>query len=200
MKALFAWIIAFTFVTAGQSMAFANGDVEGRWQNTRTNVLLEVEKTYNGIRVKRLDKSGWIRYESIRRDQFRDHEGNTYEILPDGRLEWQSSDGRRRLRFNRTAPQQNIYRSPGDKHIERNHYYGRSLDGKWINKSTGQTILVKKKRHYIKVKARRSDWVIFKPSRHNRFVDDQGNFYKLNNGRLSYSSYSGDFYMRFIKY
>ena len=207
MKTLISvWsLILGTFIVSAN--AFASHDIEGRWKNARTNVGLEVEKTYDGIRVKRLDKANWIRYESIRSNQFKDRNGNTYALRTDGVLEWESYDGRKRLRFTKDDYHIDGYTYPDrtpDKYVERNHYYGkdkyRTLEGKWINKSTGQAVWVKVRSRHIKVKAHRGGWITFKP-RHNRsFVDDHGNRYQLRNGKLAYTSYSGDFYMRFVRY
>ena len=207
MKTLISvWSLILGSIIAAPS-AFASHDIEGRWKNARTNVGLEVEKIYDGIRVKRLDKANWIKYKSIRSNQFKDRNGNTYALRSDGILEWESYDGRKRLRFTKDE-----YGSDGltyrdrtpEKYVERNHYYGPNrnpvLEGKWINKSTGQAVFVKERKRHIKVKAHRGGWVSFKP-RHNRsFVDDHGNRYQLKNGKLAYTSYSGDFYMRFVRY
>ena len=202
-NALFLAILAvFQLATAS-----AGSSVEGRWKNAKAKVSVLVEKTSEGIRVKRLDRTDWIAYESTRADQFRDADGNTYLLRSDGYLEWESNDGRRRIVFAKQPIQGSSYVESNPtvtKHIERNHYYGkdfyRSLKGKWINKSTGQSILIKEGRKSIRVKTRRSGWVTFRPRTNRTFIDQDGNRYQLKNGRLSYTSYSGDFYMRFVKY
>ena len=200
-----ALLFAFLFLLQ-TTVVSANAAIEGRWKNLKAKVSLLVEKTSTGIRVKRLDRANWIKYESTRPDQFRDAEGNTYQLTNDSHLEWESYDGRRRIAFARLDQISSTAESipSTTKHIERNHYYGkninRSLRGRWINKSTGQSIYVKERRNSIRVKARRGGWVTFRPRTNRTFVDQQDNRYQLKNGRLSYTSYSGDFYMRFVKY
>ena len=202
MKKIKTMVLALSSICMINVIA-ANSSIEGQWKNEKAKVSVLVEKTYDGIRVKRLDRTNWIKYESTRANQFRDNDGNTYLLRRDGNLEWESYDGRRRIVFARAVSSSSI-KPKGSTHIERNHYYGRdfyrSLEGKWINRSTGQSIWIKERRKSIRVKAHRRGWVTFRPRANRTFVDPHGNRYQVKNGRLSYTSYSGDFYMRFVKY
>ena len=210
MKMLKSFVMVVFMFLGWSSQVTANHDIEGLWKNARTNVSLEVRKTYDGISVKRLDRSGWIDYRSFRNDQFRDSRGNTYVLQDNGILEWESYEGRKRLQFKKDHSDSH-YQSQtgsghhGDKYVERNYHYGkgrndRSLEGRWINKSSGQAIMIKERRRSIKVKAHRGGWTTFDQRRGHVFVDHYGNRYEFRNGRLSYTSQSGDFMMRFMRY
>ncbi len=190
------------------SVVRGNHDIEGEWTNRRAGVSVQVEKTSHGIKVKRLDRADWIYYESFRGGEYRDQNGNTYILNDEGILEWQSYNGRKKLRFQKNLNPSYRDDHPGlknrDTYIERNHHYGNSnrhgLEGKWINQSTRQTIVVKERRNKIKVRAARTGWVTFERRRGQRFVDDRGNMYKWQRGSLTYESRNGDFYMRFVPY
>ena len=196
-------IMLAMLITGFSTQASVRQEIEGFWTNVQKNVSVEVRQTYDGIKVKRRDRSQWISYEKMRSNQYRDRQGNTYYLRTDGLLEWESYDGRKRLRFNRASNPQSYSRdleTDRDIHIERNHYYGGSLEGRWINQSTGQIVQVKTRRKTIRVKAHRGGWVTFRPRSNQSFVDDRGNRYRVQHGKLIYTSYSGDFMMRFVRY
>ncbi len=194
------------------AQTWANHHIEGIWENARTQISVQVEQVSNGIRVQRLDKNGWHTYREFREDQYRDQHGNTY-ILYGDRLEWESNNGRKRLSFRKTSsrhPDRYDYRSERgskDTYIERNHYRQGShdvdrnrLDGKWINASTGQSIHIKHRRRGIKVRAHRGGWTTFHRQSRDTYRDHRGNEYRIARRGITYTSWNGDFMMRFRRY
>ncbi len=203
--------------------AQADQRLDGTWESSRNNLILIIESTSNGIRVKRSDQNRWYQYEEYREGQYRDQQGNNYYLIDNNTLEWEDHSGRKYLRFQRRS-QKSDYNSADqasghldsrysyddrnkDTHIERNHHFGRNprntfvsthqLTGRWINRTTGQTISVKARRNGLRVKAHRSGWSNFSRRDGNTFIDPRGNRYDFQGGRLTYTSYSRDFLMEF---
>lgn len=203
--------------------AQADQRLDGTWESTRNNLILIIESTGNGIRVKRSDQNRWYQYEVYREGQYRDQQGNNYYLIDNNTLEWEDHSGRKYLRFQRRS-QKSDYNSAGqasghpdsryryddgknDTHIERNHHFGRNtrnvfvsthqLTGRWINRTTGQTISVKARRNGLRVKAHRSIWSNFSRRDGNTFIDHRGNRYDFQGGRLTYRSHNRDFLMEF---
>ncbi len=200
--------------------------LDGTWESTRNNLVLIIESTGNGIRVKRSDQNRWYQYEAYREGQYRDQQGNNYYLIDNNTLEWEDHSGRKYLRFQRGS-QKNDYNSAGqasghadsryrsdygenDTHIERNHHFGRNtrntfvsthqLTGRWINRTTGQVISVKARVNGLRVKAHRSSWTNFSRRNGNTFIDHRGNRYDFQGSRLTYSSQNRDFVMEFQRY
>ncbi len=192
--------------------------VEGTWENTRAQITLLVEITSEGIKVLRNNQSRWYYYQEIRTDQYRDQDGNTYSLIDHNTLEWESIDGEKRIRFYKGTRNGSKARiksnSRSDVHIQRNHYYKggksrrfgsrtvhpRTLEGKWLNNHTGQTIRVKAKRNRLYVRAKRTGWVRFHQGYDQTFTDQYGNSYEYDHGRLTYISRNRDFKMTFHRY
>lgn len=182
--------------------ANAAHQIEGYWLNTRNHVGIDIEETSHGIRVRRTDQNKWYQYDRIRVDQYRDSQGNTYYQFDNDELEWESYDGRRRIKFRRSHRDERYghdYRdryhddSPGTYHIYK------QLSGRWINESTGLRIQIKEKRNRLKVKTR-GKWRDFRQTRGGDFIDQRGNRYRIRQGWLEYVSHHGDLVMRFKKY
>ena len=199
----------------------ANQRLEGIWENQQNRIILTIESTSDGIRVKRSGQNRWYTYHQIRENQFRDGEGNVYYLNHDNSLEWEDRNGKKRIRFFRrqhNPSDRAEYRHPSQgspqhrkssTHIERNHHYGRSgrysvgtheLQGKWINATTGQAIQIQARNNQLKVRANREGWVTFRRSDANTFIDRRGNRYDFIHNRLVYTSRNGDFRMEFSKY
>jgi hypothetical protein len=203
--------------------AQADQRLNGTWESTRNNLILTIESTGNGIRVKRSDQNRWYQYEEYRDGQYRDQQGNNYYMIDNSTLEWEDHSGRKYLRFQRRNQQNEFNResqvsghsdsryryddSKNDTHIERNHHFGRNarnpfvsthqLTGNWINRTTGQMISVKARSNGLRVKAHRASWSNFVRRDGNTFIDQRGNRYDFQGGRLTYHSRNQDFLMEF---
>jgi hypothetical protein len=198
--------------------AHADHRIEGIWENPGHRILLTIESTGNGIRVKRSDQNRWYHYDEFRDGQFRDRDGNTYYLIDDQTLEWEDRSGRKYLRFQRQHrgrsgngnPYDNAYRENGDTYIERNHYLdghakrdfitAHRLIGRWINPTTGQMIEIRSHKQGIKVRAHRGGWTHFYRRDGNTFLDQKGNRYDFIGGNLVYTSRRGDFRMEFSRH
>jgi hypothetical protein len=204
----------------------ANRDLEGIWESDRNQIVLTIESTNDGIRVKRAGQDRWFEYREYREDQFRDSQGNIYYLLSDKSLEWEDQSGKKRLRFRKKSDSLQDATDSSERHyhdersaaddmrdrdnyIERNHYYGHqsrkivpthSLNGRWINQTTGQMISVKSKHNTLRIKAHRGGWETFYRKDGNTFTDNQGNRYDASKNELTYRSRRGDFYMVFRRY
>ena len=189
--------------------AIANNDVDGIWINSLKGLTVIVESTSRGIRVKRQDQQTWYEYEEYRVGQYRDAEGNNYYLVDASKLEWEGSNGKRRIVFNKSPlPDGSIahaIREGGnqDVHIERNHYYGETsrpsrLEGRWRNKSTGQSITIQAHADFIKVRAHRGGWTTFYREDRNTYFDSRGNRYDVLPAKVIYLSESRDFKMVFV--
>ena len=130
--------------------------IDGVYVNNQAKLKLIVESTPDGIRTRRLDQEQWFTYEQIRPRQYRDAKGNMYYILEDDQIEWEGSDGIKRIRFkksealdddlpNKTSREnkKSVTSSQQSQSIKRQFVNARSLRGKWINRSTGQMIEIK---------------------------------------------------------
>jgi hypothetical protein len=177
--------------------------IEGYWKNDRAKITIIVEQTPDGIRTKRLDQTQWYTYSKIRKNFYRDREGNTYFLIDDNQLEWENQSGLKKIRFQRTnAPSE--YKS--DIYADRQTQYivpvpdpgssAKLLEGRWINRTTRQTIRIKANRKDLKVRTSRSGWRQFDWTG-DAWQDRFGNVYYVDNGRLFYSSRSGDLILRF---
>jgi hypothetical protein len=203
----------------------ADRDLEGIWESDRNQIVLTIETTKEGIRVKRSGQTRWYEYLEYRENQFRDSLGNTYYLLSDNTLEWEDRSGKKRLRFQKrtnfesTQSEENPYRDysddnrnarKGNKYIERNHHQGQqgqqrivsthSLNGRWINQTTGQVISVKAKNNALRIKAHRGGWETFYRKDRNTFIDNHGNRYDARQNEITYTSRRGDFQMTFMRY
>lgn len=216
------WISAFflLFMISFSPSTWANQDLEGTWKNEQNQITLIIQSTNNGIRVRRSGQNRWYEYERIRQNQFRDREGNTYYFNRDNTLEWEDRSGNKRIRFTRWSESLMRQQGHGDQfsrnrnrhgkhtYVERNHHYGRSyhtvvgthgLQGRWINRTTGQVIHVKAKNNRLQVKAQRGGWETFNRRDGNTFVDRRGNHYDVIGNKLIYTSRNRDFRMEFDK-
>ncbi|MBK8506785.1 MAG: hypothetical protein IPL46_34155 [Saprospiraceae bacterium] len=209
------------------NVAHADHHLEGVWESDRNQIVLTIETIKEGIRVKRTGQNRWYEYLEYRENQFRDSQGNIYYLLGDNTLEWEDKSGKKRLRFQKKSnirqhaaesrprdSQDNWDAQEGardrDNYIERNHYYGHqgqqasvsthSLDGRWINQTTGQVISVKSKNNTLRIKAHRGGWETFYRKDGNTFIDSHGNRYDAHKNELSYSSRRADFYMTFRRF
>ena len=207
--------------------AHADHHLEGIWESDRNQIVLTIESTKDGIRVKRIGQDRWYEYREYRENQFSDTQGNIYYLLSDNTLEWEDQSGKKRLRFQKksnsrqdlTESRERDYSDTWDNedgardrenYIERNHYYGQqgrqtivsthSLSGRWINQTTGQVISVKAKNNALRIKAHRGGWETFYRKDGNTFIDNQGNRYDAHKNGLSYTSRRTDFHMTFRRF
>ena len=88
---LFSTGIILLFVITVSSAA----QIEGLWQVNRSNDLVEIRSTNQGIKAKLVDSQDWDRYDHVRRDIYEDRKGNRYYLKSSNRLTWESRDGRR---------------------------------------------------------------------------------------------------------
>ncbi len=193
-------------LSLGMSDLLAN-PIDGIYENQKAKVKVQVESTANGMRAKRLDQNRWYEYEQIRPGQFRDSQGNTYYIIEDDQIEWEGPEGKKRIRFMRSdAGQTDASGSKqGSTYMQRNHYISnrqfvsaRSLRGRWINPSTGQSINIRASQSgRMEVRGSQTRWITFRRSDGNRFRDRKNNEYFFDKGTLTYTSREGDFMMRF---
>ena len=89
------WILLLATATSIVSLS-AKSDPDqrltGTWQNEEHHILLTIEETNDGIRVRRNTQDQWYTYLQIRDRQFRDRQGNIYylnnkdQILSDGKV------------------------------------------------------------------------------------------------------------------
>lgn len=198
-------LLAFIFWT-GLTEMVAN-PIDGIYENQKANVQVLVESTAHGMRVRRLDQSQWYEYEQIRPGQFRDNQGNTYYIVEDSQIEWEDPEGEKRIRFVKSDVASTP--APSSKHgntsIQRNDHISnrqfisaRSMRGRWINPSTGQSINIRASRSgKMEVRGSQTRWITFHRSDGNTFRDRKNNQYHFDKGILTYTSREGDFMMRF---
>ena len=76
--------------------------VEGFWYSARAGVAIEVQDTYDGIRVKRTDQDRWRYYDAQRSARFVDPQGNSYEMEGRNQLHWISRNKRQIITFERS--------------------------------------------------------------------------------------------------
>ena len=201
---------------------YADNQLEGRWESDRHHIIITIETTKEGIRVKRSGQNRWYEYLEYRENQFRDSQGNTYYLLSDNTLEWEDQSGKKHLRFKKSTDlesvrdEENQYRDDSDnnfgvgkdtKYIERNHVYSHhgnreivathSFNGRWINQTTGQLITVKSRNNTLRIKANRGGWETFYRKDGNTFIDGHGNRYDARKNELTYVSRRADFIMTF---
>ncbi len=182
--------------------------IDGVYENQKAKVKVQVELTTNGMRAKRLGQDQWYDYEQIRPGQYRDGQGNTYYLLEENQIEWEGPEGKKRIRFvksdgalsdDTSSPKQ------GNTYVHRNHFItnrqfvsARSLRGRWINPSTGQSISIRASRSgKMEVRGSQTRWITFQRSDGNTFRDRKNNRYHFDKGTLTYTSREGDFMMRF---
>lgn len=196
-------LLAILFLP-GMPLLMAN-PIDGIYKNQKANVQVLVESTENGMRARRLDQSQWYDYEQIRPGQFRDKQGNTYYILEANQIEWEGPAGKKRIRFVKSDVTTGSPTNQGNTYVQRNHYISnrqfvsaRSLRGRWINPSTGQSISIRASRSgKMEVRGRQTQWITFHRSDGNTFRDRKNNQYYFDKGTLTYTSREGDFMMRF---
>lgn len=80
-------LLSITMGTAAQ--------IEGFWKVDRSNDLVEIRSTNQGIMAKFVNSNDWDRYERLRRDVYEDRKGNRYYVKSNNRLTWESRSGRR---------------------------------------------------------------------------------------------------------
>ncbi|MDX1479333.1 MAG: hypothetical protein R3301_16575 [Saprospiraceae bacterium] len=103
MKRVLHWtslVILAMLIQTGTSLA---SQVEGLWHNERTGISIEVQDTYDGIKVKRTDASRWRYYDTRSNDIYSDQRGNYYELRRRNQLRWVSRNGRDVLVFTRAS-------------------------------------------------------------------------------------------------
>lgn len=176
--------IAYIFMTLGLFLtssysAEARNDVEGLWSNQRYNVKIRVEQTRDGIRVQRTDRSRWRAYEQVRNLQFRDREGNTYYMVNDQELEWESRDGRKRIRFRRDRRRS----TNRPQTIARRAITARDLHGTWLNPWNSDCLIIRARRGELRVRGIGIGTRTFFVTR-NGFQDRKGNILRLQRNRL----------------
>ena len=177
--------------------------IEGYWKNDRTGITVHIEHTVDGIRARRLDQSIWYTYSQIRSNFYRDGEGNTYFLIDDDLLEWENKTGLKKIRFQRARTTQEYQADTytdrhqrSDIHISNQAIPAKLLQGRWINKTTGNVIQIKTIRQDLDVRTRHSGWRRYEWAG-DEWRDRFGNKYYLSNGSLFYTSRSGDLIMRF---
>ncbi len=209
MKRIFAVAIALLCGLTGTARATTQS-ITGLWEEIGTRILIEVQPTSQGIRVKRTDQSQWYQYELIRDGQYRDRSGNTYYLAHTGQLEWEDVEGRRRLVFERHAgrhrqgplssTQSTVRQS--NTYIERNHHgtrvEPRQLVGTWVNVSTRQSIQIRVRRQKMTVRMNRQ-WINFHDVRPGIFEDTYANTLTFHRQELIYDTSNHDLRMVFVR-
>ncbi|MBX2817659.1 MAG: hypothetical protein KTR24_16740 [Saprospiraceae bacterium] len=166
--------------------------VEGYWSNSRHQVQVQVERTPQGIRVLRIGQSRWRQYREVRNNQFQDQQGNTYYVLSNGQLEWESSDGRKRIQFNRSNSRNRTYQR-GRSYSSRNDWRGgnrvrravqaRDLQGTWVNYWNDDCLFIRSRRGALRVRGLGFGSRTFHAGP-NGFEDHKGNLIQLDRRRL----------------
>ena len=100
--------------------------IEGLWQVNRSNEMIEIRSTNNGIKAKYVDSGSWDFYETLRNDRYEDRKGNRYILQSSDQLLWESRDGRRVMNFQKA--QSNSSRR-GNYNNGRNNGYGSRNNG-----------------------------------------------------------------------
>jgi hypothetical protein len=207
-------ILILTMLLTAGTFHFMNArpdkSLEGFWENRNTGITIEIIETGNGIKVKRLDKHDWRRYEQNRYGVFIDREGNYYEEIGHDELIWQSHEGRKKIRFTRAGFDSHWYEDKPNTYIDRsrnscsehcavgcqmhgdsygyNNYVAHSafLNGVWINRPTKSRLTIRMHKNGLKI--RKGHFIsYFNEVRPGKFVDHRGNKIKiLGKNRLQF--------------
>ena len=89
-------VLATMLVSMGGAMA---SELEGYWVNRENDLIIEVEDTYDGIKVKRDNTSRWRYYERSRGGIFYDANGDNYQAVRNDKLLWSGARGKRKIAF-----------------------------------------------------------------------------------------------------
>lgn len=119
-------IILLLTITIGSA-----AQIEGFWQVDRSNDIIEIRSTRDGIKAKFVDRGEWENYEYLRQNIYEDRRGNRYIFRSDEDLKWESRDNRRvvNLRKSYNSGDENHYHDDGwdnDYYDDRNNRQGRS--------------------------------------------------------------------------
>ena len=119
--------ITFSMVMLFVSIGLEAASIEGVWRNSKTNIQMEVEQTYTGIKTKRFDQNDWFYYDKSGNNRYKDYRGNEYRFRNQGELEWKSADGRRKLSFRKVYVTNDRDRY-NDRNRDRDRYNDRDRD------------------------------------------------------------------------
>ena len=75
----------------------AGAQIEGLWQVNKSNDLVEIRSTSNGLKAKFVTSQEWDFYDYLNRDTYEDRRGNRYYLKSSEKLIWESRDGRRKI-------------------------------------------------------------------------------------------------------
>ena len=184
--------------------------IEGLWEVNRSNDLVEIRSTNQGIKARFVNSNDWDRYERVRKDIYEDRRGNRYYVKSSNRLTWESRDGRRVINLekargnNRRSGRYDDFDYDNNRRgrIDTHHSctsscgssctfssnnrrsYDNSLSGTWTNRWRNTVAYVEYDGYNIRMKTNRSrKWITYRRTNNRKMVfeDRYGNRLKLRN-------------------
>ncbi len=205
-------LLTITISTAAQ--------IEGLWQVHKSNDVVEIRSTRDGVKAKFVNSNDWAFYERLRNNTYEDRKGNRYYLESSNKLVWESRDGRRtvRLRKARRDYYENGYR---DDQYDDYNYEGRqgrsdreywndgfethnrrstgrlddALSGTWVNRWRNTIAYVEYDGIVVRMKTNRNRrWTTYRRTNARRpiFEDRWGNRIRFKrNGELEWRRSDG---------
>lgn len=186
--------------------------IEGFWQVNKSNDLVEIQRTREGLKAKLVTSNDWDYYELLRSKIYENRSGNRYYIESSDRLRWESRDGRRVIQLRKTR-NNNRYDRYDDDRRGRNQQYDDSdfyddqfsnprnrlenngLSGTWSNRWTNTIMDLEYDGFLVRMRTNRSRrWVTYRRTNSRRviFADRWGNSLLFkNNGEVRWRRADG---------
>lgn len=171
--------------------------IRGLWQAAETNVQIEVQEDYAGIKVRRTDENRWYYYEFDGNGTYRNNDGARYQLHSDDELIYINDFKGQRIRFFKNT---NRFNTPID--APWYLYEGRRvsyisaaklLDGLWGATRTRDRIQIDRRGRDLLVTINGRSR-LYRPSNNGFFTDRFGNRVKLtsnNRAWLRHDRYRG---------
>ena len=197
-----------------------NGNIHGVWEDYRTGLSIQIKPTKRrGILVKRLDnhrRSGWVRYDRIRRGYYDDCNGNTIRVTRNG-LRWSKKNGRRTFYLERSFGDfrdRDFYRHNWrdydwdyDRRGNRGFYNSNDLAGIWHCAVHDIDIDISyyddgiRVRRYNDSRRRYDDWYTYRRDRNNRnrFYGRDSKYYEIYDDHILFHDTKRGRKLRFKK-
>jgi len=185
------------FLLAGISHSEAKHRIEGFWQSTKTNLVIEIDRARDGIQVRNADGGNWRYYPEIfASSAYGDRWGKKFKILDSNELVWMENSVVRGDRFyklgNRRDARRDDYRRYD--YLERGDDFDRQLcRGEWVALNSTDVMSLQATRFGLEIRKNNSyRWRDYRAISRRKFRDSRGNTIKfLDDDELVWKSDCG---------
>jgi len=176
--------------------------IEGFWRSTNTNIVIEIDRANNGIKVRRANNGKWKYYRKIVGfDIYSDHYGKKFKLVDANELVWMKNSYINADQFIKVRNDDYGYLdNHHDNHdylngvyCEADHIHNHPLNGEWVSRSAREVLHIQPTRFGLEVRKNGSSrWRDYRAVTRRKFRDRSGNTIKvLDNNELYWKSDCG---------